>query len=670
MTGTLLGVIVVLCLTITGALAAAMLDVRRPAEFLLATYVAAFASAIGLFLFLSVFGAVTRTALVAGSVAVCGCAIGAWLLTGAPRVSFLPRERVRLPSFRGPVPVLGVVVTLAFAYVVALVIATPPNGWDPLNYHLARAAFWLQSGGIGYIHNAYDQRLNLNLPNGEIASAMALGVTHQENLASFAQLFAALACGVGVFMLARRVGLTSLEAAFGGLLFLTLPIVVLQSAVAKNDLVLASFLLAAVVFILGDSCGHIILGSVATALALGTKFTAVYALPILVSVVLAAPRRERRKGRVTGLVLGALAGSYWYAMNLAETGHLLGDQSAQQNVSAPFHVRENVLSAYGMATDALDLSGAQGLDILFYPLVVLLLAAGLTRFGRAGGNWRPVLASVGLVASPFALLLVADHVGRRSLVGLYDLLGKPQGYLPTGDTTAASPRTASDTASWFGPVGFLLVVGAALGALLRGRRVSISRLIAVLAFAPLAWLLLVALNLTYNPWLGRFFIFPVVLSAALWGLALRSRACAWGLVALASTTVFLSLVHYVEKPSGLRLFDRTHVTSVWGMQRWQVQSQHDPAIGPVFRFIEQEVPPKATIALALADNGFGYPVFGPHLERHVELVPFGSNAHESRASWLLANTGRAAEIDASCWRTALSSDAGVVFQRRSSCPPG
>jgi hypothetical protein len=670
-TGTLLGVIAVLCLTGTGVLIAAMMGVGGCAELLLAGYVAAFACVVGLFLFLSAFRAVTQTALVAGSVAVFGGAIGAWRLTGRPRLSFPASASIRLPSFRRPVPVLAFLVGAAFAYVVALVVAIPPNGWDPLNYHLARAAFWLQSGRIGYIHDAYDQRMNLNLPNGEIGSAFALGVTHQETMVGFVQLFAALACGVGVLALARRLGLSPVEAAFGALLFLTLPIVVLQASVAKNDLVLASLLLAAAVFILGRSRGDIALGSLATALAVGTKFTALYGLPILVAVALATPIRERRPHRLAALAIGALAGSYWYVVNLAETGHLLGDQSAQQSISAPFHPPENVLSAYGMAVDTLDLSGARGADIFLYPILALVLAAGLT-LGRAvpRRSWRPALLAAGVVLSPVALLLVTDHIGRRSLVGLYELLGKPRGYLAIGDDTASSPTTASDTASWFGPVGFLLGAAAAVGVIACARRAFVSRVAAVLAFAPLAWLILVALNLTYNPWLGRFFIFPVALSAALWGLALRSRACAWGLVALASTTVFLSLVHYVEKPSGLRLLDRAHASSVWRMQRWQVQSQHDPAIGPVLRYFEQDVPRKTTVALALGDNNFGYPVFGPNLERHVELVPFGANGRATRADWLLANPGRAAEIDPSCWRTALRSAGGVVFERRSSCPPG
>jgi hypothetical protein len=52
---------------------------------------------------------------------------------------------------------------------------------------------------------------------------------------------------------------------------------------------------------------------------------------------------------------------------------------------------------------------------------------------------------------------------------------------------------------------------------------------------------------------GRFFVYPVALSAALWGLVLRRRAFAVAAVALAATTAALTLLHFREKPSGLHL---------------------------------------------------------------------------------------------------------------------
>jgi hypothetical protein len=479
------------------------------------------------------------------------------------------------------------------------------------------------------------------------------------------QFAAALACAVGVFAVGRRVGLRRNEAAFGGLLFLTLPIVLLQSGGAKNDLVLASFLVAAAVFVLGDTRGEIALAGLATALAVGTKSTATYGVAVLVVLALVALPRSKRTIRVAGVLAGAVLGAYWYVVNAVDSGRLLGDQSAQQHVTAPFHPAENLLTAYGTMIDTLDVSGARGKDILLYAAAAVLAAAGITLTRRGGSTWRGALVATAIVASPLVVFELSDHL-RGSFVHLYNALGKPYGYLAIGDDVTSSPTDASDTASWFGPIGLLLVFGTLVLGLRAYRRRSLPGIAAILALAPFAWFVLVAVTLTYNPWLGRFFIFPVALSAALWGRVLGTTALRWAAATLASLTAFLALVHFVEKPSGLRLLDRAHTDSVWEMDRWQVQSLHDPAVGQVFRFLDDSVPRKTTVALALADNGFGFPVFGPHLQRHVEIVPFGSPG-DVPAQWLYADANRAGEIDSSCWRAAFRSDAGTVFERTGTC---
>lgn len=667
MNGTLLGFSALLLLSATGLLVSVILRIKRPGELVLAVYVAASAEVVGLFLFLSAFGAVTQGALIAGLVLVFAAVLAVWMLGHCERLPSLPRRPFRDSGDRAPVVVLAVVVGLGLAYIVALIVGTPPNGWDPANYHLARAALWLQSGGIGYIGDAYDQRLNFNPPNGEVGFAFVLGVTREENFVGFVQFFAALACAIGVFALAGRLGLSRTEALFGGLVFLSLPLVALQSSGAKNDLIVTSYLVAAALFLLGDSRREIALGSVSTALAVGTKFTAEYGVLILIALVLAAPSRARWKVRVAGLAVGAIFGSYWYLVNAHETGRFLGDQSNVPGLTAPLHPAENLLSAFGILVDTLDLSGARGADILLYPLAGLALAIVLTLLSSRISKGTKLFMAVAVGGIPLLALFVTKHLGHPALARLDGALGHPQGYLATGDATATSPTTASDTASWYGPAGLVLAIAVGIAAVRLFRRTSLSGLALVAGLAPFVWFALVALTLTYNPWLGRFFIFPVALSAALWGIALRSRA-AWAIAALAGVTLVLSLVHYAEKPSGLRLLDRSAPTaSVWTMERWQVQSQHDPAIGPIFRFLDHAVPRRSSIGLALGANDFGYPAFGPHLDRRVELVPFGSSARKLDTHWLLASLERVSEIDASCWRLAFRSDEASIFRRVESC---
>ena len=661
------GGIVLLLLAGTGTLVAAMLRVPTPSEAVLAVYVVTFAEVVALSLFLSLFADLTRGALITGAAAIFAGALGAWILRGAPRWPRPQWRSIRRDLRRPELLVLAVVVGLAFSYVVALNLGTPPNGWDPLNYHLARAAFWLQSHRVGYIDGAYDERLNFNPPNAEVAIAFALGVTRNEVSVGFVQFFAALACAGGVFALARRYGLARAPSLFGSLLFLTLPIVLLQASDAKNDIVVASFLLCATVFVIGRSGSQLGLAGLSLALAVGTKFTAAYGVPILVALAWVAPPPTHRAKRIVLLATGLIVGAYWYAVNLAETGHLLGDQSNTGTLTAPLHPRENLLTAYGLLVDLFDVSGAQGADIWLYVVGAVVVGAILVVLRRhREPRWLIAGAAVA-VASPLALLVLSQEVGRPVLLHLYDWLGRPDGYVAIGDPVSSSPRTASDTASWFGPAGFLLLLGAAVAAIVLSRRGSLPRLALTAALAPVVWYVLVALTLTYHPWQGRFFVYPIAVSAGLWGLVYRTRATACAATALATVTALLVLVHYVEKPSGLPILDRTDTTSVWHLARWQVQSQHDPPLAPILQFLDDEVGEKDSVALALGPNDFGFPAFGPHLERKIELVPFGSNGDDVKATWLYANAQRANEVDPACWRAELRSERGAVFRRVESC---
>jgi hypothetical protein len=382
----------------------------------------------------------------------------------------------------------------------------------------------------------------------------------------------------------------------------------------------------------------------------------------LLLIALVAEPRRLRAARLVGLAAGACLGAYWYIVNALETHRFLGDQSNVPGLTAPLHARENALNAYGLLIDLFDLSGSRGKDVLLY-LAAAIVAAGV--LALTGRGLRAAAAAGLLTAAPLALLLIADHLGRPGLPKVYEALGEPQGYTAAGDAVASSPTTASDTGSWFGPVGFLLAVGIAIVA---ARRRGLPRAARVAALAPALWFVLVALTLTYNPWEGRFFIFPMALSASLWGLVLRSRPLAWSAVAVAAVTAALTLVHYAEKPSGVRLLDPTDSGSVWDMDRWEVQSLHDPPVGPLFRFVDEVVPHDASIGLALGANEFGYPAFGPHLDRRVVLVPFGSNGRDVNATWLEADRSRSAEIDLLCWRPVFRAEPGTVFRRADDCP--
>ncbi len=653
-----LAVVTVVLLSTTGLTAAATLGIRRLPDWLLAAYLLAFGEVVALVLALSLVGQVRRPALLAAMAALCSISVWLWWRRGHSVPLTSRRLRVLAADLRTHpvVPVLAVAVGLVALYLGALIVGTAPNNWDSMTYHLARAAFWRQQGGVGYVEDAYDERLNANPPNAEVALAFVLEVIRDERIAGFVQYSAWIACAIGVGGLSRRLGLTTREACFGAMLFLLLPIVVLEGSTTQNDLVVASFLIAATVFLIGESRAELALAALAIALAIGTKFTAPYALVLLTVVAVVAAPHSKRIGRLLALGVGSLAGSFWYLVNVLETGALLGD-SAGNDLLTVLRPSENLLAAFARVLDLFELPGARSGGGYTYVVVGLLLVAFLVATAVRSGQMTRAAALVagGLVVLPLAVA-PASYVVWRVVAKLDDVLGTPDGRVPVDGWE--SQTVASEVLSWFGALGLLLVAGVGIVALVLVRRRTLPNLAAVLAVAPLVWLALISATIAYDPWQGRFFVYPVALSASLWGLVLRRPPIAWAAATVAATTAALSLFHYFEKS-----------VSVWGgMSRSEVQSVIDTGVGPMLEFLDEQVPADATVALALSEDDFGYPAFGPRLERRVTLVPHESDARRIDAEWLVANPARAGQIERTCWHAVLHSDRAVVFQRRTTAP--
>ena len=416
----------------------------------------------------------------------------------------------------------------AFGYVAALIVGTAPNDYDALWYHLARAAFWKQQHAIAYIPGANDARLNGFPPNAEIAQSFTMILGKTERFAGFVQLSALVASMVAVAGIARRIGLSVRQALFGALLFATLPVVVLQSATALNDLVFGAFLLVCAYFLFTWTRVSLALAALALGLAIGTKITALLALPLL--ALLGAFLYPRRRWPALVLVgAGGIAlGCYWYVLNIAKTGHFDGKLGNATNATTVEH--GNTYSPAGivahfmrLVVDAVDPSGAVGRDRFVY-----LVGAGVVLFfgvrGRKRFGWISIAVAVALAALPLAFRAI-DHGLLHAYQKLWVALDRHNLAFLGFDKhlTRASPFQ-----SWYGPAGILLVLGGFALVWIALRKHAVPRVAAVLALAPLVWLVLQAITTFYSLWDGRYVVFGVALAATVWGLLLPYRAARLG----------------------------------------------------------------------------------------------------------------------------------------------
>jgi hypothetical protein len=608
---------------VAAGLLTSCLRLRGATDFLLAFYLLAFSLVVVVELLLSPGHDLTATWL-SGALAVAAAASGGlWVLRGRPSPpSFRPALSACREAARDPlVAILGVAVAGGLGYVTALIVGTAPNDYDALWYHLARAAFWKQQHAIAYIPGANDARLDGFPPNAEIAQSFTMILGRTERFAGFVQLSALLASVVAVAGIARRIGLSVRRALFGALLFATLPVVVLQSATALNDLVFGAFLVICAYFLCTWTRVSLALAALALGLAIGTKITALLGLPLL--ALFAAFLHPRRRWPALVLVgaAGIALGCYWYVLNLAKTGHIDGRLAQAANAAAE---HGNTYSPAGivahfmrLVVDSVDPSGAVGRDRFLYLVAAgVVLALGI-RGRRRFGVWSIVVA-VALAALPLAFRAL-DHELLHAYQKLWVSLGRRNLAFLGFDKHLT---TASPFQSWYGPLGFLIVVGGLVLVWIGLRRHTVPRAAAVLALAPLIWLVLQAITTFYSLWDGRYVVFAVALAATVWGLLLPIRPLAWAATAIGVTALALALVHYDEKPSGVSVLGGSAPTSVWDLSRAQVLARFlHPGETDVVAALEREARKGQTIGLAIRREDVSYPFFGSRLDRRVLFRP-------------------------------------------------
>jgi hypothetical protein len=607
-------------LAVSAGLVAASLRVRAPVAFLLASYVVAYAEIVIVTTTLSLFHWVGRWEMIVMVAVLLAASVAAWTAAGRPRgpsPACCFHRLIELLRDRA-LAVLAVGVALGFVYIAALAVFTPPNSVDALWYHLARVAFWKQQHAVGYIANANDQRLNAFPPVGEMAVLYTVVVAGVDRFVTLIALSAYVVLPLTVFGIARRVGVNSAAAAFAGLAFATLPVVVLQGSGALNDLVIASFLAICVYFALGSGTVEAVLAGMALALAFGTKAYAPFTLPIIALIVALGTTRSRATRLAAIGAVAVIVGSTWNLINLAWTGAYEG-HVANETADVPF---DGFLSLVAMPTRYLlnfaEVPGARGWWIAAY-LVPGALVAALFLFRRPANERASPTRALLVALVPFLAIAAVPAIARIYRVVLFHL-GRPDlGILGYG----RSVFTATPMISYYGPLGLILLLAPILILASRPRARAV---ILALAAAPLLFLFVLTVAIGYGELNGRFFAFAIAFSAVSLSPFLRDRLIRWTVVVLALPTLALALRANIEKPP-----------SIWSQPRWQVQTRAgmtDAGEADVIRFAETSIPAGAHIGLALWDTEWSYPFFGPHLQHVVSFVPSTASVPHD-VSWLV-----------------------------------
>ena len=305
-----------------------------------------------------------------------------------------------------------------------------------------------------------------------------------------------------------------------------------------------------------------------------------------------------------------------------------------------------------------------GRDIFVYALsaTVFVLVALVLERRKGRPTWFFAAGLVAVACSPLVVHFVREGL-LRAHEELWLALGEPELAHLEEHRDAWAP---SSVLSYYGPLGLVLLLVPIVLVARAVRRRALDPLVLLLSASPFVFAALVAFALSYDPWRGRFFMFSMALAAATWGVVIRFRWLAWGLVSIAVASILLAFVHSIEKPAGLRLLDRESSAGVWGRTREEVQTwtRSFDGTAEVAKFFAGE---KASgrVGLRLEEDDWVYPYFGRHLDREVFFVPVEANLEGF--DWLVLRAGRV-EQPGPEWTLAFESTDGWRVYRQSAAP--
>jgi hypothetical protein len=252
-----------------------------------------------------------------------------WLVIALAAAVYLyrhPRRLIKPPAMPTTRPFEALIVAMV-AVIAALTglaaILSPPNSADAMAYHLPRVVYWAQSGSVAFFPTPYFNQIMLQ-PLAEylmLHTYVLSGGDHLVNLVAWA---AFVGCIIGVSAIGGALGLDSRAQAMAALVCATLPNAILQASGAKNDMLLAFWLVAAVYFAARRDAAFT---GLAVGLALATKATGYLFLPMLLGPLAVMPNRKKMAAWLAGGTL--LINTPQYLRNWSLSGSPLGLDTAQ-----------------------------------------------------------------------------------------------------------------------------------------------------------------------------------------------------------------------------------------------------------------------------------------------------------------------------------------------------
>jgi len=301
--------------------------------------------------------------------------------------------------------------------------------FDSLWYHLPFAVEMAHSHSVTGIHYTETVFTNWFYPqNSELLHGVGILLTGRDTLSLFLNFGWLAMAFLAAWCIGRPYGRGPLTVAAAGVLLECHTLVVREPGAAKNDLMAAALLLAAIAILVNAERRPgwpLAAAGLATGLAVGTKSTAVAMAAVLTLAVIALAPAGRRRVAAGWWFAAALAGGgYWYLRNLVIAGNPLPQLEHLGPISLPHPERlqegrpDLNIVHYATDTGIWRHYFEPGLHQAFgalWPVVVLAAIAGAVAavvWGRPTVlRWMGAVGLAGMLAYVFTPLSAAGADG-------------------------------------------------------------------------------------------------------------------------------------------------------------------------------------------------------------------------------------------------------------------
>ncbi|HEY5816642.1 MAG TPA: hypothetical protein VIS95_09955 [Solirubrobacterales bacterium] len=361
----------------------------------------------------------------------------------------VPRHPLSPPPAGGMLTVVAVgVVALVFSHwglTTADALGRGIFNFDSLWYHMPFAVEMAHSHSVTGVHYTETVFTNWFYPqNSELLHAVGILIVERDTLSLFLNFGWLAIAFLAAWCIGRPYGRAPLTVIAAAVLLECHTLVVREPGAAKNDVMAAALLLAAIAILVnawasrrdeGDSLEPgwpLAAAGLATGMAVGTKSTALaMAAALTVAVVFLAPVGRRWAAAGWWFAAAVAGGGYWYLRNLIVTGNPLPQLESLGPISLPHPERlqegrpDFSIAHYATDTDVWSRYFTpelhQAFGVLWPIVLAAAIAGGLTAllWGRTPVlRWMGGVALFGMLAYLFTPLSAAGAEGAPEGFGI------------------------------------------------------------------------------------------------------------------------------------------------------------------------------------------------------------------------------------------------------------